>query len=119
MASFTNLPDTPHQEVLSHYRGLWQVEESFRITKHDLKVRPIYHWTPSRVRAHIAISLAWALLYPAPDVSNQATTQSLIPCHVIRNALIHVQHSVFKHKRTQKRYVMPAQINPEAKKSML
>ena len=52
----TNLPDTPHQEVLSHYRGLWQVEESFRITKHDLKVRPIYHWTPSRVRAHIAIS---------------------------------------------------------------
>ena len=35
---------------------------------------------------------------------------------VIRNALIHVQHSVFKHKRTQKRYVMPAQINPEAKK---
>ena len=39
----TNLPDTPHQEVLSHYRGLWQVEESFRITKHGLKVRPVYH----------------------------------------------------------------------------
>ena len=35
---------------------------------------------------------------------------------VIRNALIHVQHSVFKHKRTKKSYVMPAQINPEAKK---
>ena len=38
---------------------------------------------------------------------------------VIRNALIHVPHSVFKHKHTKQRYVMPAQINPEAKKSML
>ena len=35
---------------------------------------------------------------------------------VIRNALIHVGHSVFKHKRTKKSYVMPSQINPEAKK---
>ena len=35
---------------------------------------------------------------------------------VIRNALIHVWRSVFKHKRTKKSYVMPAQINPEAKK---
>ena len=111
----TNLPDTPHQEVLSHYRGLWQVEESFRITKHDLKVRPIYHWTPSRVRAHIAISfMAFAcirqLMYRI-----KLQHKALSP-EVIRNALIHVQHSVFKHKRTQKRYVMPAQINPEAKK---
>ena len=111
----TNLPDTPHQEVLSHYRGLWQVEESFRITKHDLKVRPIYHWTPSRVRAHIAISfMAFAcirqLMYRI-----KLQHKALSP-EVIRNALIHVQHSVFKHKRTKQRYVMPSQINPEAKK---
>ena len=45
-----------NEEVIGHYRGLWQVEESFRIQKHDLKVRPIYHWTPNRIKAHIAIS---------------------------------------------------------------
>ena len=27
-------------KVMSHYHGLWQVEECFRITKHDLRVRP-------------------------------------------------------------------------------
>ena len=85
------------------------------ITKHDLKVRPIYHWTPSRVRAHIAISfMAFAcirqLMYRI-----KLQHKALSP-EVIRNALIHVQHSVFKHKRTKQRYVMPAQINPEAKK---
>ncbi len=60
-------------------------------------------------------------LLPASDSSMyriKRQHKALSP-EVIRNALIHVQHSVFKHKRTQKSYVMPAQINPEAKKSML
>ena len=51
----TNRKDLPAQEVISQYHGLWQVEESFRITKHDLRIRPVYHWTPRRVKAHIAI----------------------------------------------------------------
>ena len=104
----THLPDTPHQKVLSHYRGLWQVEESFRITKHDLKVGHIYHCTPSRVRAHIAISfMAFTCIR---QLMYRIKPKALSP-EVICNALIHVQHSVFKHKRTQKSYVIPAQIN--------
>ena len=43
-------------EILEQYNNLWQVEQSFRITKHDLKIRPIYHWKPHRVKAHLAIS---------------------------------------------------------------
>ena len=34
----TNLRDAAAVEVLSHYHGILQVEESFRITKHDLRV---------------------------------------------------------------------------------
>ena len=52
----TNLHDASVSEVMAHYHGLWQVEESFRITKHDLKVRPIWHWNENRIRAHIAIA---------------------------------------------------------------
>ena len=52
----TNLRDMPSAEVLTRYHGLWQVEESFPIIKHDLRVRPIWHWTSDRIRAHIAIS---------------------------------------------------------------
>ena len=52
----TNVRGMPIEEILERYRGLWQVERSFRITKHDLKVRPIYHWTPRRIRAHLAIA---------------------------------------------------------------
>ena len=51
-----------NDEILTQYNNLWQVEESFRITKHDLKIRPVYHWKPSRVKAHIAISFASLLI---------------------------------------------------------
>lgn len=51
----TNMASIDMVEVVSHYRGLWQVEETFRVSKHDLKVRPIYHWTERRIKAHIAL----------------------------------------------------------------
>ena len=52
----TNNLEISNEELIHQYSNLWQVEESFRITKHDLKIRPIYHWKPSRVKAHLAIS---------------------------------------------------------------
>ncbi len=36
-------------------RQLWTIERSFRTNKHDLRIRPIFHWKPSRIRAHLAI----------------------------------------------------------------
>ena len=59
----TNNLELSNEEVIHQYVNLWQVEESFRITKHDLKIRPIYHWKPSRVKAHLAISfMAYTLV---------------------------------------------------------
>jgi transposase len=52
---FITNTDLDPQEVISHYRGLWQVEQSFRITKHNLKIRPVYHYVDRRIKAHFAI----------------------------------------------------------------
>jgi transposase len=41
--------------VYEQYRGLWQVERAFRITKGTLELRPIFHFTPKRIKAHICI----------------------------------------------------------------
>lgn len=54
----TDLPLGTEEEIreaLSHYHSLWKIEESFRISKSDLKIRPMYHWTESRIRGHIAL----------------------------------------------------------------
>ena len=47
--------DEGASKILSRYRQLWIIEAMFRINKHDLKMRPIYHWSEERVRAHILI----------------------------------------------------------------
>jgi transposase len=50
------------QEILSQYRRLWIIEESFKINKSTLEMRPIYHFKPDRIKAHILICyLAFAL----------------------------------------------------------
>ena len=46
------------EEVMSRYRDLWEVERSFRITKHDLEARPMYHRIEPRIRAHLCICFA-------------------------------------------------------------
>ncbi|MDO5690851.1 MAG: IS1634 family transposase, partial [Tissierellia bacterium] len=40
------------QEILSHYRGLWQIEESFRLTKSDLEARPVHVSLEDRICSH-------------------------------------------------------------------
>ena len=52
----TNIQERPQEEVLSLYRRLWVIEESFRINKHTLEMRPIYHHVPRRIKAHILLS---------------------------------------------------------------
>jgi transposase len=51
----TNIKDPNPNELLSLYRGLWQVEQTFRIAKSNLEIRPVFHYTPRRIRAHFII----------------------------------------------------------------
>ena len=111
----TNLTDPDEAQILEQYRGLWQVEETFRVTKHDLKIRPIFHWTPARVRAHIAI--CFMALMCARHLSYRVSLQYRpLSVAVIRNALVHVQHSILKHRQSGKRYGLPSRIGEQARK---
>jgi hypothetical protein len=43
------------QQVIDHYHSLWRVEKAFRMSKHDLRERPIYHSKPKRIKAHLLL----------------------------------------------------------------
>jgi len=45
----------PAQEVYVQYNGLWSIELAFRITKGTLEMRPMFHFTPKRIEAHVCI----------------------------------------------------------------
>ena len=111
----TNVMDVPSAEILSHYRGLWQVEESFRLTKHDLQVRPIFHWTPARIRAHIAITFMALTCIRHLSYRMSLQHQPLSPA-AIGNELRHVSMSIWRHQDTEQCYVMPSSVSREARK---
>lgn len=49
ITSETHLPD---QEIIDIYKGLWRIEEAFKISKSDLSTRPVYVHTPLHIEAH-------------------------------------------------------------------
>lgn len=49
VTSEKNLDDKKIRDI---YKGLWKIEESFKITKSDLETRPVYVWTKEHIEAH-------------------------------------------------------------------
>jgi transposase len=58
----TNTKHTKGQ-VIGNYGQLWQIEKAFRISKTDLRIRPIYHRIKSRIEAHLCICFCAYKLY--------------------------------------------------------
>src|SRR5699024_7408562 len=56
----TNIPleVMPAGEVTANYHDLWQVEASFRMSKTDLRARPMFHHTREAIEAHLTIVFA-------------------------------------------------------------
>ena len=56
----TNIPVTSMtaQQVVDSYHDLWHVEQSFRMSKHDLRARPIFHHDAETIDAHLTIVFA-------------------------------------------------------------
>jgi Transposase DDE domain len=54
----TNLTTEPADFVIGSYHQLWRIEKAFRISKHDLQARPIYHRTRDSIEAHLTVVFA-------------------------------------------------------------
>jgi len=58
----TNLKETDPAVLWKRYTQLTEVESAFRITKEELKIRPVYHQLDRRIEAHILVCfLAYVL----------------------------------------------------------
>ena len=44
-----------NEDIIKKYRGLWKIEESFRVLKTDLSGRPIYVRTEDHVQGHFLV----------------------------------------------------------------
>jgi len=110
----TNIKDTRPEELLTHYRGLYQIEECFRINKHDLRMRPIFHWKPHRVKAHIAIAFMAFVCVKYLEYRMKTQSAKVSP-EEIRKALLCTQATVFHDKKLKQQFLLPSKVNPIAK----
>jgi transposase len=103
--------------VLNEYHGLWQVEDSFRIDKHDLRMRPVFHWNSNRIKAHIAICyVAFSLIRflqhrIKQEVKEQFSAQRIsIELNSVQESILHDL------KDRKKKYVIPSKLSDNASK---
>lgn len=47
--------DLAPEQVVEQYHGLWVVERAFRVSKGTLDMRPMFHFNPRRIEAHVCI----------------------------------------------------------------
>lgn len=94
-----------NNEAIENYKHLWQIEKAFRITKSDLKIRPVYHRLPRRIQAHICISFAAYKVYKELERQLQEKKSILTPTQAIEIAenIFEIQlQSPFSKKRIKK-----------------
>ncbi len=105
-ASSAHTEGLPPEELLRAYKDLKVNEAGFRSLKTvDLDVRPIFHWTEDRARAHVFICMlalylvrhlrqAWAPITFADEAPPQESADPVAPARRSEGALAkaHTQH---------------------------
>jgi transposase len=107
-----NLSD---EEILARYHDLWMVEDAFRVSKHDLAVRPVFHWKPRRIKARIAICFTAYSLVKQMQYRVKLQYRNL-SIEKIRQTLLRVQTSILFAQEKRIRYGLPSKMSKEARK---
>lgn len=110
----TNSPQVNIAEVIGRYRGLWQVEETFRVSKHDLKVRPIYHWNEHRIKAHIALCFMALVCVRHLEYRMMLANKKMSPKR-IKDALTTVGRTTLVHMEDKRVFAVPFKPSDDAR----
>lgn len=78
-------------EVIENYGHLWKIEKAFRISKTDLRIRPIYHRLRHRIEAHICIAFCAYKIYKELERQLSEKDATLTP-----EKAINIANTIFK-----------------------
>lgn len=67
--------DLSETEIMDNYKHLWTIEKAFRISKTDLRVRPIYHHLERRIKTHICLAFCSYKIYK--ELERQLKTKKI------------------------------------------
>lgn len=108
----TNL-DFPEKEIIDRYQDLWRIENSFRISKHDLEVRPVYHFKQQAITAHLLICVTALAVLKWLEIKTGKSAKYII------NQLKGVTDARMLNLVTNREVIMRSKISTEATELMM
>jgi transposase len=91
-------------QVISYYQELWHVEQAFRMSKTDLKTRPIFHHTYDAIKAHVL------LCFMALMMGKFLEIKSALSLRRIRDILWNVHEAHIEDTLTGKRVTLQSNL---------
>lgn len=86
----TNALELTNEDIASKYGDLWQVEKTFRMSKSDLKARPIFHTVKEKIEAHITIVFAGLVIGRIVEIKSGKTLRRAIEIlEKVKEVLLH------------------------------
>lgn len=110
---FSSLELKP-EEIRERYKHLWTIEETFRISKHNLEIRPVYHWKKDRIKAHIL--LCFISLTIMRTMEYRLKKQGINISHAkLNDKIAKLGYCILEDKITQKMFKLPIAVESETK----
>ena len=106
---YSNCSNLADQEIIKHYKNLWQVEKSFRISKSDLKARPIFHNKQQAIEVHILICFMALALAKYIEIKTKKSIRSVV------KELKKVTDAIIYDKINKREFTMRSEINENLK----
>jgi len=93
------------QEVIVNYSNLWHIEKAFRMSKTDLKIRPIYHRLRNRIEAHICIAFTAYCIYKELEkvLHQEKSSLSLKKAAEVTHNMYQITYTLPESKHTKSR----------------
>jgi len=93
------------KQVLDSYKNLWHIEKAFRMSKTDLRIRPIYHRLRHRIEAHICISFTAYCIYKELEraLYNAKSSLSLKKAAEVTHNIYQITYTLPDSKHTKSR----------------
>ena len=103
------------KQIIYNYSNLWHIEKAFRMSKTDLRIRPIYHRLQRRIEAHICISFTAYTIYKELErvLKISKSNISLLKASEVTQNMYQITYTLPESKHTKTQLLKMDQIQNE------
>lgn len=92
----TNNKDKSWEELIGGYHQLWKIEDAFRSMKDHLEIRPIFHYTKSRIVGHIVMNYMTYFMEKILQTKVSKAVNKNVSLNEIREAIEEMEVDIIK-----------------------